>query len=368
MITEQLAEFRNRVFSSSRFQNAAASLPLVRRIAHNRARELFDLTAGFVYAQVLGACVELDLFRRLEGDAAPVEALAQECGLPSDAMRRLAKAAASLRLLEMRSGDRVGLGPQGAALLGNPSVFEMVRHHRLLYEDLIDPVAMLRGPRGETHLARFWGYARKSSNGNREAGDSESYSALMEATQAFIARDVLDAHDVSGYRHIADIGGGTGAFLLAVAEKAPEAALTLFDLPEVAELAQERFARSGLGNRARALGGDFRASELPQDADLMTLVRVLHDHDNDVVISLLDAVHRSLPPGGKLLVAEPMAGTKGASAMGDAYFGIYLWAMGSGEPRTEATLRSLMKKAGFQRIRRLSTRRPLLTGVIIGEK
>ncbi len=46
--------------------------------------------------------------------------------------------------------------------------------------------------------------------------------------------------------------------------------------------------------------------------------------------------HDALPPGGTLLIAEPMAGTPGAEAMGDAYFGLYLWAMGSGRPRSAA--------------------------------
>ena len=40
----------------------------------------------------------------------------------------------------------------------------------------------------------------------------------------------------------------------------------------------------------------------------------------------------ALPPGGTLLLAEPMAGTPGAEPVGDAYFGFYLLAMGSGRP------------------------------------
>jgi demethylspheroidene O-methyltransferase len=45
-------------------------------------------------------------------------------------------------------------------------------------------------------------------------------------------------------------------------------------------------------------------------------------------------------PGGTLLVAEPMAGAPGRRSMGDAYFGIYLLAMGRGRPRTARELGS----------------------------
>ena len=38
-----------------------------------------------------------------------------------------------------------------------------------------------------------------------------------------------------------------------------------------------------------------------------------------------------------LIVAEAMAGAAGAEPMGDAYFGLYLLAMGSGWPRTPKT-------------------------------
>ena len=45
----------------------------------------------------------------------------------------------------------------------------------------------------------------------------------------------------------------------------------------------------------------------------------------------------ALPADGTLLLAEPMAGSRGAEPVGDAYFGFYLLAMGSGRPRTRAS-------------------------------
>jgi demethylspheroidene O-methyltransferase len=76
-------------------------------------------------------------------------------------------------------------------------------------------------------------------------------------------------------------------------------------------------------------------------------------------------VRRALPQHGVLLLAEPMAGTPGAEPVGDAYFGFYLLAMGRGRPRTVGELGSLLRAAGFDRIRSLSTRMPLLTGLMV---
>jgi demethylspheroidene O-methyltransferase len=96
----------------------------------------------------------------------------------------------------------------------------------------------------------------------------------------------------------------------------------------------------------------FFRDALPPGYDCITLVRVLHDHDDAACLALLRAVRRALPPGGRLVIAEPMAGTPGALAMGDAYFGFYLWAMNAGRPRTAAEYGAMLKTAGFAGWRR----------------
>jgi demethylspheroidene O-methyltransferase len=96
-------------------------------------------------------------------------------------------------------------------------------------------------------------------------------------------------------------------------------------------------------------------------------VRVLHDHDDDVVLALLRKARAALPPGGRLLIAEPMSGTRGAEPAGDAYFGFYLLAMGRGRPRTPAELQAMLVEAGFARSRLLGTHTPLLTRVLVAD-
>jgi len=93
----------------------------------------------------------------------------------------------------------------------------------------------------------------------------------------------------------------------------------------------------------------------------------VHDHDDAVVRALLRSVRGALPPGGILLIAEPMAGAPGAASMGDAYFGFYLLAMGSGRPRTPVELKALVEEAGFVAVRFLKTAIPLQTGVLVAE-
>jgi demethylspheroidene O-methyltransferase len=358
---------RNRVLASPRFQRWAARFPLTRFIARRRAAALFDLCAGFVYSQVLYAAVRLRLCESLAAGPQTAEELAPALSLGLEGTRRLLDAAVSLRLLERRAHGRYGLGVHGASLIGNPAVACMVEHHALLYRDLADPVALLRGEPAPTELSRFWSYSGPRAAAPSTDAQVAEYSALMASSLSLIAMDILEAYPLGRHRCLLDVGGGEGALVEAAARQAPELELQLFDLPPVAARARERFRRGGLAARATAIGGDVFRDPLPQGADLVSLVRVLHDHDDAQALRILQAVRRVLPPGGVLLVAEPMAGTAGAEPMGDAYFGFYLLAMGQGRPRTAEQLRELLREAGFARVRSGRTRRPMLTRLLVAE-
>ena len=344
---------RNRLLSSPRFQRFAARFPLTRPVARRRARALFDLVAGFTYSQILAACVELRLFELLADRPGDAASIGEATGLPPAAVDRLLRAAAALDLVE-RVGDEWMLGSAGAALRGNRGVAEMVAHHRLLYADLADPVALLRRGGGGGGLAALWRYT--------DAADPAAvtdYSRLMAASQPLVAAQAIDAYPFARHRRLLDVGGGEGAFLAAVGARVPSLALGLFDLPAVGERAATR-----LGDAATIHAGDFTRDALPTGYDIVSLVRVLHDHDDAPALALLRAIHAALPPGGTIFIAEPMAETRGAEPAGDAYFGLYLWAMGSGRPRSAAAVGAMLRQAGFDRITRRGTALPITTSVI----
>jgi len=365
-------EWRNRLLMSPRFQRAAAGFWLSRPRARREARELFDIVAGFTYSQITLSCVRLGLLERVRAGHVSESLLIEAMGLSVAAAQTLLRAAAALELLEAADldDDPAGwaLGRRGAALLGNPGVLAMIEHHAVLYGDLADPLAMLRAPRGATALANYWPYASAAVPGEVAAEKTYDYTRLMAASQSLVAEEILDAYEVTGHRAILDVGGGDGSFLRALARRSANTHLMLFDLPGVAGLARERFAAAALAERVQIFGGDFSRDPLPPGADLVSFVRVLHDHDDPLVERLLRATAAVLPPGGRILVAEPMAGTRGAERMGDAYFGLYLWAMGSGRPRSPEELTRMLENAGFCRVRRCPTRIPLQTSVLVAER
>jgi demethylspheroidene O-methyltransferase len=363
-LNDRVLGLRDAILSNSAFQRFAGSFAPTRPIARRRASALFDLCAGFVYSQILLACVRLKLFEELAGGPLSVSELSSRLSLQVDMTVLLLDAAVSLKLVQRRSTGRYGLGSLGAALLGNPGVLSMIEHHAMLYSDLRDPVALLRGAVVPGQLAAYWAYARNGKAADLSHEATAPYTALMAASQPMIAQQVLSAYSFSRHRCLLDIGGGDGSFIAEIAARAPKLRCVLFDLPAVADQASQRFHAAGLSSRAVAIGGSFATDRLPDGADIVSLVRVIHDHDDTEVMNLLGAIRRSLPADGTLLIAEPIAGVRGAEPIGDAYFAFYLLAMGSGRPRTFARLSGMLAEAGFVDVALRPTAVPMLASVI----
>ncbi len=321
-----------------------------------------------MYSQILYACVRLKVFDLLALGPQTATNIANILKLPRDSTDRLLEAAVSLRLVEKRMAGRFGLGPLGTAMVGNPGVAAMVEHHTMFYADLRDPVGLLRGERSDTELARYWAYSRSTAPSSLPRSKTQSYTALMGNSSSLVAAEILDNYPLHRHRRLMDVGGGDGSFLIAAAERCEKLEVVLFDLPPVAEQAARRFADLGLQDRASSVGGDFFSDALPHGADIISLVRVIHDHDDAAAQALLRAIFEALPVNGVLLIAEPMAGTPGAEAAGDAYFGFYLLAMGSGKPRAPKRLQQMLADAGFTNTHLVRTHQPLQARLIAAHK
>lgn len=354
----------NRLMAARGFQKWAAKFPLTRRIVRREGEAMFDLLAGFCHSQVLSALVQLEIPQKLMQGAMDAQTLAVQAQMPLERMQILLRAGVALGVLKSKRAGRFGLSRTGAALVGVPGLSQMIAHHDVLYRDLSDPVAFFRGE-VETELAGFWPYV---FGGDMDADVAATYSDLMAQSQLLVADDTLAAINFSGIRKLMDIGGGSGAFLTAVGAVYPEPELMLFDLPEVAPSAVQRFAQAGMSARTRITGGSFREDALPEGADAISLIRVLYDHSDVTVTALLAKCFAALPSGGRLIVSEPMTGGAAPTRAGDAYFALYTLAMRTGRTRSASEIKSLCEAAGFENVKTPSPRRAFVTSCVEARK
>jgi demethylspheroidene O-methyltransferase len=231
---------------------------------------------------------------------------------------------------------------------------------------------MLQGPGQPGAMAQYWPYTldedAQTAQAQAQADKFARYSNLMSASQPFVVDEILASYRFDAHRCVLDVGGGQGTFMSRLALHAKHLHVKLFDLPEVAALARANFARQGLQDRSQAHSGSFLKDPLPEGADLVTLIRVAHDHPDADVRTLLASIYQALPPGGTLLLSEPMAQEQGETPQGDAYFHFYLLAMGAGRLRTPRELMAMMAEAGFAHLEIVPNPMPLQTQILIGRK
>ena len=190
----------------------------------------------------------------------------------------------------------------------------------------------------------------------------------MSASQSLIAGDVLDAYPLRAHRRLLDVGGGEGAFVIEAASSARRTCTSRCSICRPLPSAPEVDSPTRrLPSRTTVASGDFFHDALPDGADVVTLVRVIHDHDDAAVLALLRNIRRALPPDGVLLIAEPMSGRPVPKRSADAYFGFYLLAMGQ-RPCANVRTKSAgcLQAAGFDDPPvLLTTRRPMLVSAMV---
>ncbi len=355
----------SRWMSSPRFAARALAFWPTRFVARRRASELFDLISGFVYSQVLHAAVRLRLFETLRTPST-LTTVSSKTGLSEAAASRLLRATTALDLTTELPAGHYGLGRLGAVLAGDSGLQALIQHHDMLYRDLTEPTQLFVANQ-RTTLGDYWAYSRSNQtiSDHSSAAQVSDYSGLMAASQPMISAQILDSYDFTAHSQVMDIGGGTGRFLLALRQRYPQLQLTLFDLAAVVAVSDQSQLDA---QQIQLQSGDFLHDPLPGAADLITLVRILHDHNDEAVAVLLQRIFDVLPDNGTLLIAEPMSDARHTRRVGEAYFNMYFLAMGKGDPRTVGRLRTMLQRTGFCEVRVRSTTLPLICTVITATK
>ena len=207
------SKIRDRILLNDRLRSFMESSTILKPFIRSQANEIFDLVSGFVYSQILYACVSLDLFEKLRHGPITLETLSKSCGIKFLEMKRLIDGAAALGLLEKRQEGLIGLGYKGVVILTKPSISVLVKHHSTLYKDLIDPITILQRKNTSTSLGSFWPYAQNQKNDSSQITPevARRYSDVMSISQPLISEQICSTYNFRRHKKILDLGGGLAA-------------------------------------------------------------------------------------------------------------------------------------------------------------
>ena len=258
---------------------------------------IMRIASGFMSAKHLFAANELGLFEALGDSPATLEALAARTGLTPRAARISADAMVALGLLE-RDGDTYRNSEAAAAYLTGATPADL-RPFLRFWDRLSYPTwtgladALASGPSREmTEMAEL------SEELQRIA--SEGIDAVLSGPSRALAASV----DFSSHQRLVDVGGGTGSWTIAIAERHPHLQATVLDLPSVVPFARQRIERAALSSRITAEAADVMVGDLAEEYDVFLVANLVHYWTPEDNRALLSRLRRAASPGARLLLAD----------------------------------------------------------------
>uniref|UniRef100_A0ABK0LYF5 Acetylserotonin O-methyltransferase n=1 Tax=Rattus norvegicus TaxID=10116 RepID=A0ABK0LYF5_RAT len=298
-------------------------------------RVLMSLAHGFMVSQVLFAALDLGIFDLAAQGPVAAEAVAQTGGWSPRGTQLLMDACTRLGLLR-GAGDG---SYTNSALSSTFLVSGSPQSQR----------CMLLYLAGTTYGC--WAHL---AAGVRSEPERLLFMRGLQETWSLCGGRVLTAFDLSRFRVICDLGGGSGALAQEAARLYPGSSVCVFDLPDVIAAARTHFLSPGARPSVRFVAGDFFRSRLPR-ADLFILARVLHDWADGACVELLGRLHRACRPGGALLLVEAVLAKGGAGPLRSLLLSLNMMLQAEGWERQASDYRNLATRAGFPR---LQLRRP----------
>jgi len=257
--------------------------------------QIFQLAQGFMASKHLFAASELGLFEALGEGPADLAGLAARTGLTPRTARISADAMVALGLLE-RHGDRYANTPVAAAFLSGatPADFRPL----LKFWDKLSYPAW-------TDLAGALGRARPAQE-IFEIDDElvPIMSAGIEAATTGACQALPGVAGLAPASKVLDVGGGTGSWSIALAEADPALTATVFELPEVAAVAETRLRTSSYSTRIDVLAGELLTGELPRGYSAFLMANLVHYFRPETNQAILRKIRAAAEPGARLLIAD----------------------------------------------------------------
>lgn len=313
--------------------------------------DLWDCALSFMHSQMLLTAEDVGVFDCLDEAPRTAEDVAEATGLPPDSARRLLTGLCALDIVERRPDGRYVNGPEAETQLvsGKPDyIGDMFDHVReVLYPSWGNLEEVLRANGTATD-----GAAEDGVPSENVYDDPDSLRSFMEGmhtiTYGSAKNFAAHAPELEEVDHIVDIGGASGAFLIALAEQFPHLEGVIYDLGPVRPIAEDFIRDSGLEDRISFQEGDFFNYPIPSGRDAYSLGYILHDWDEDAGSLLLSKIADAIRPGGLLIIGESLLNEERTGPLHVARNNLNMMVVARGRERTADEYRDWIGEHGFK--------------------
>lgn len=314
---------------------------------------LEELLLGYSKSKALFTAVRLGIFDALASRPSTIEELAETLSFSADAGERLLMACTALGLLHWDGNCYHNMELTTKYLLtdAQESAVPIILHADSVQYPLWQ--FLLEGVR-ENHIQCYRAFGKQGSllgdDLFRNEAGARRFLAAMHWRSSAACQAELAMLDLSGIRHLLDIGGGTGAFCTEAARRFPHLKATILELPHICPITQEYIDYANMQDRVGIVAGDFFNDPLPGSPDAIVATLVLHDWPEPKQIELLRKIAVALPSEGKLIIAERFMPEDKKGPLPAIFMNINMLLATGGIEHTANKWRSLLQQCGFKDI------------------
>lgn len=318
--------------------------------------KILEVSGAYWQAFTLQTAVKLDLFTCLGENGRTASEAATVLDTDMDGTARLLNALAGMGLINREGEHYVNSGPSGTFLSKHSEKYigYMIMHHH--------------------HLVESWNRLDEAVTNGRPISEKkpidedtrrEHFLMGMYNNASLMASDLVKAVDLSGRKHLLDLGGGPGTYAIYFCKTNSQLKATVYDLPTTRPIAEKTIGDHNLSDRIRVISGDYTADEIFGQYDAVWMSHIIHSEGQKMAEALLHKVKDVLTPGGLVLIHDFFLNDQARGPLFPALFSLnMLVRTENGRSYFQKEIMTMLEKAGFSRINRLKYQGPTDSGII----
>ena len=322
--------------------------------------KLLEISGQYWRTCTLHAGVKLDVFSIIGKQPLTAADIATKSGANQRAMDMLLNALTAMGLL-IKSDNTFANTEISNLFLSKTSpryVGYMIMHHHHLVESWARLDQAVKTGSSVRTRASF------SDEEKRESFLMGMFNAAMGTAPLLVKRI-----DLSGRKHLLDLGGGPGTYAIHFCLENPGLAATVYDLATTKPFAEKTIKKFGLSDRIRFVDGDYVEKDITGSYDVAWLSHILHGEGPETCREMIQKTVGALKPEGLLIVHDFVLNNSMDGPLFPALFSLnMLLGTDTGQAYSEKQIMDLLDSTGLKDIRRIIVDTPNDSGIIVGVK
>ncbi|MBW8868659.1 MAG: methyltransferase domain-containing protein [Acidobacteria bacterium] len=246
---------------------------------------------------VLFAASELDVFSKLSAGPMTAAEVASACGAKVDPTRFVLDACVTTALIE-RDGDKYKNSPTAEFFLvrgKGPYIGDGLKYAEDLYPAWGRVAELMRTGVPQMPPETILG---------DDPEKTRAFVLAMHERAKGIGAVLPHGADLTGRKHLIDIGGGPGTYAVGLVRQTPGLRATVLDRPGVLAVTKELVAEQGFSDRVSLRPADYLKDEFGTGYDVALLSGMMHRETPESCQLLLRKAFAALDPGGMVMVSD----------------------------------------------------------------